>query len=93
MPPLAEGEVPYARFGFPPAPARGAFPWFLALSRFYFRVRSRGHENIPAEGPALDTANARRVRIVAKFFGIMAGGIEGIEVTAAGHQTHRSDPS
>jgi 1-acyl-sn-glycerol-3-phosphate acyltransferase len=54
---LAEGEVPYDRFGFSPDTARAAFPWFQALYRFYFRVRSAGHENIPPEGPALLVGN------------------------------------
>jgi 1-acyl-sn-glycerol-3-phosphate acyltransferase len=54
---LVDGEVPYDRFGFSPATTRAAFPLFLALYRFYFRVQSRGHENIPAEGPAILAAN------------------------------------
>lgn len=54
---LVDGEVPYDRFGFSPAAARASFPLFLALYRYYFRVQSRGHENIPAEGPAILAAN------------------------------------
>ena len=54
---LAEGEVPYDRFGFSPDTMRSAFPWFHALYRFYFRVKSSGHENIPAHGPALLVGN------------------------------------
>jgi 1-acyl-sn-glycerol-3-phosphate acyltransferase len=54
---LVEGEVDYDRFGFSPDVARRAFPFFMALYRAYFRVRSQGHENIPAEGPALLVGN------------------------------------
>lgn len=54
---LVDGEVPYDRFGFSPDAIRAAFPLFLALYRFYFRVQSRGHEHIPAEGPAILAAN------------------------------------
>ena len=54
---LAEGEVPYDRFGFSPDATRAALPWFLALYRFYFRVRSSGHENVPSEGPAVLAGN------------------------------------
>jgi len=54
---LVDGEAPYDRFGFSPGALRAAFPFFLALYRFYFRVKSEGHENIPAEGPAILAAN------------------------------------
>jgi 1-acyl-sn-glycerol-3-phosphate acyltransferase len=54
---LANGEVPYDRFGFSPDAMRSALPWFLALYRYYFRVRSTGHENIPSEGPAILAGN------------------------------------
>jgi 1-acyl-sn-glycerol-3-phosphate acyltransferase len=54
---LVDGEAPYDRFGFSPGTLRAAFPFFLALYRFYFRVKSEGHENIPAEGPAILAAN------------------------------------
>lgn len=54
---LAEGEVPYDRFGFSPDATRAALPWFLALYRFYFRVKSSGHENVPSEGPAILAGN------------------------------------
>jgi 1-acyl-sn-glycerol-3-phosphate acyltransferase len=54
---LAQGEVPYDRFGFSPDTTRSAFPWFHALYRFYFRVRSAGHENLPAQGPAILVGN------------------------------------
>ena len=54
---LAEGEVPYDRFGFSPDVTKSAFPWFQALYRYYFRVKSSGHENIPKSGPALLVGN------------------------------------
>jgi 1-acyl-sn-glycerol-3-phosphate acyltransferase len=54
---LVEGEVDYDRFGFSPDVARRAFPFFMALYRAYFRVRSQGHEHIPSEGPALLVGN------------------------------------
>ena len=54
---LVDGEAPYDRFGFSPSALRTAFPFFLALYRFYFRVKSEGHENLPAEGPAILAAN------------------------------------
>lgn len=54
---LAEGELPFDRFGFSPATARSAFPWFLALYRLYFRVHSSGHENLPVSGPAVVAGN------------------------------------
>ena len=54
---LTEGEVPYDRFGFSPDATRAALPWFLALYRYYFRVRSSGHENVPSEGPAIIAGN------------------------------------
>lgn len=54
---LAPSEVAYDRFGFSPEVARTAFPFFLALYRYYFRVESRGHDRIPTEGPAILAAN------------------------------------
>jgi len=54
---LVDGEAPYDRFGFSPSVLRTAFPFFLALYRFYFRVKSEGHENLPPEGPAILAAN------------------------------------
>lgn len=54
---LADGDVPYDRFGFSPSAARTAFPLFLALYRFYFRVSSSGHEHLAPEGPAILAAN------------------------------------
>ncbi len=54
---LVEGEAPYDRYGFSPEATRLAFPFFYALYRIYFRVRSEGHENIPDEGPAILAAN------------------------------------
>ena len=54
---LVEGEAPYDRFGFSPEVTRKAFPFFHALYRFWFRVKSQGHEHIPAEGPAVLAGN------------------------------------
>jgi 1-acyl-sn-glycerol-3-phosphate acyltransferase len=54
---LVEGESPYDRFGYSPDTIKAAFPFFHALYRFYFRVRSEGHEHIPAEGPAVLAGN------------------------------------
>ena len=54
---LTEGEVPYDRFGFSPDATRNALPFFLALYRYYFRVRSAGHENVPSEGPVILAGN------------------------------------
>jgi len=54
---LVDGETAYDRFGFCPETIRNAFPWFHALYRWYFRVRSEGHENVPQEGPAVLVAN------------------------------------
>jgi 1-acyl-sn-glycerol-3-phosphate acyltransferase len=54
---LIEGDVPYDRFGFSPAAIRNAYPWFNALYRYYFRVKSEGHEHIPSEGPAVLAGN------------------------------------
>jgi len=54
---LVEGEVAFDRYGFSPETARRAFPLFHALYRFYFRVRSQGHNHIPVEGPAVLAAN------------------------------------
>ena len=54
---LVEGEAPYDRYGFSPHVTKRAFPIFLALYRFYFRVKSEMHENIPTEGPVILAAN------------------------------------
>jgi 1-acyl-sn-glycerol-3-phosphate acyltransferase len=54
---LTEEGVGYDRFGFSPEVARRSFPLFMALYRFYFRVRSRGHEHLPRSGPAILAAN------------------------------------
>ena len=54
---LVDGETAYDRFGFCPETIRNAFPWFQALYRWYFRVRSEGHEHLPVEGPAVLVAN------------------------------------
>ena len=54
---LVDGETAYDRFGFCPETIRTAFPWFHALYRWYFRVRSEGHEHVPVGGPAVLVAN------------------------------------
>jgi 1-acyl-sn-glycerol-3-phosphate acyltransferase len=54
---LVEEEMPYDSLGFSPSVARTAFPFFYALYRFYFRVRSEGHDQIPVEGPAILAGN------------------------------------
>ena len=54
---LVEGEGRYDRYGLSPRIVKQAFPFFYALYRLYFRVRSQGHENLPAEGPAVLAAN------------------------------------
>ena len=54
---LVEGEMPFDRFGFSPDTTRRAFPFFHALYRGYFRVRSQGHEHLPEEGAAVLAAN------------------------------------
>ncbi len=54
---LVDGETSYDRYGFSPEAIRTAFPWFQALYRWYFRVRSEGHEHLPLDGPALLVAN------------------------------------
>lgn len=54
---LADAESGYDRFGFSPAAFRRAFPFFHALHRRWFRVRSEGHEHLPEEGPAMLVAN------------------------------------
>ncbi len=40
-----------------PSVLRRAFPFFYALYRLYFRVQSRGHENLPEQGPAILASN------------------------------------
>ncbi len=52
-----EREAPFDRFGFSPHTARRAFPIFYALYKAYFRVTSRGHENLPREGPVVLAGN------------------------------------
>jgi 1-acyl-sn-glycerol-3-phosphate acyltransferase len=54
---LVEGEARYDRYGLSPGIVKRVFPLFYALYRLYFRVRSEGHENLPAEGPAVLAAN------------------------------------
>ena len=54
---LVEGEAPYDRYGFSPDAIKRAFPWFHAVYRAWFRVKSSGHEHIPREGPAVLVGN------------------------------------
>jgi 1-acyl-sn-glycerol-3-phosphate acyltransferase len=54
---LAPANTRYDRFGFSPEALELAFPLFYALHRYYFRVASLGHENIPTNGPAILCAN------------------------------------
>jgi 1-acyl-sn-glycerol-3-phosphate acyltransferase len=52
---LAERERGVGSFS--PTALRRALPPFLALYRAWFRVQSRGHEHLPAQGPAILVAN------------------------------------
>jgi 1-acyl-sn-glycerol-3-phosphate acyltransferase len=54
---LVEGESLFDRFGFSPATTRRAFPLVYAIYRLYFRVRSEGHEHLPASGAVVLAAN------------------------------------
>jgi 1-acyl-sn-glycerol-3-phosphate acyltransferase len=54
---LVDGDGRYDRYGLSPRTMKQAFPFFYALYRLYFRVRSHGHENLPVEGPAVLAAN------------------------------------
>jgi 1-acyl-sn-glycerol-3-phosphate acyltransferase len=45
------------RFGLSADALRRAFPYFYALYRTWFRVRSEGHGRVPAEGPVVLAAN------------------------------------
>jgi 1-acyl-sn-glycerol-3-phosphate acyltransferase len=54
---LAPNDVPFDRFGFSPKIIRRTFPLAYALYRLYFRVRSEGHEHIPARGPVVLATN------------------------------------
>jgi 1-acyl-sn-glycerol-3-phosphate acyltransferase len=51
----AEGS--YDHFGLSAAAVRSALPALYALYRLYFRVRSEGHQHIPADGAAVLVAN------------------------------------
>jgi len=53
----ADQEALYDRFGFSPAAIKNSFPLFHALYRFYFRVRSEGHSNVPTDGPVVLAGN------------------------------------
>jgi 1-acyl-sn-glycerol-3-phosphate acyltransferase len=50
----AAGADPW---GLEPSAVRRALPLFLGLYRGWFRVKSAGHEHVPAEGPAVLAAN------------------------------------
>jgi 1-acyl-sn-glycerol-3-phosphate acyltransferase len=50
-------EGTYDHFGLSAPALRSAFPLLYALYRLYFRVRSKGHDNIPVQGPAVMVAN------------------------------------
>jgi len=54
---LADSESGYDRYGLSPRAVRTALPFFLALYRGWFRVQSRGHEHLPAEGGAVLACN------------------------------------
>lgn len=54
---LADSESGYDRYGLSPRTVRTALPFFLALYRGWFRVQSRGHEHLPAEGGAVLACN------------------------------------
>ena len=54
---LVENEASYDRFGMSPEVLRRSFPFFYALYRLYFRVQSRGHENVPVRGPVILASN------------------------------------
>jgi 1-acyl-sn-glycerol-3-phosphate acyltransferase len=54
---LVEGESAYDRFGLAPGVLKRSFPIFYALYRAWFRVESRGAENLPSEGPAILAGN------------------------------------
>jgi 1-acyl-sn-glycerol-3-phosphate acyltransferase len=44
-------------FGLSAVAIRSALPFLYALYRLYFRVRSKGHQHIPADGPAVMVSN------------------------------------
>ena len=54
---LVEDERSYDAFGLSPEALRKALPAVHALYRYWFRVRSEGHEHIPVDGPAILAAN------------------------------------
>jgi 1-acyl-sn-glycerol-3-phosphate acyltransferase len=45
------------RFGLSASALRQAFPFFYALYRLWFRVRSQGHAHVPSAGPVVLAAN------------------------------------
>ncbi len=54
---LADGESALDAFGFSPTTTKNAFPFFHALYRGYFRVKSEGHEHLPKTGGAILASN------------------------------------
>jgi 1-acyl-sn-glycerol-3-phosphate acyltransferase len=50
-------EGSYDHFGLSAGAVRNALPFLYTLYRLYFRVRSKGHEHIPADGAAVMVAN------------------------------------
>ncbi|UCE85449.1 MAG: acyltransferase family protein [Deltaproteobacteria bacterium] len=54
---LVDEDAPYDALGFSPQVARTAFPFFYGLYRFYFRVESEGHAQIPGRGPVILAGN------------------------------------
>lgn len=54
---LVDQDAPYDALGFSPQVTRLAFPFFYGLYRFYFRVQSEGHDQIPSRGPVILAGN------------------------------------
>lgn len=54
---LVDGEEACDRYGLSPAAVRRSFPFFYGIYRGWFRVRSQGAGNIPADGPVVLAAN------------------------------------
>ncbi len=50
-------ETGYDAWGLEPEAVKSALPFFLALYRGWFRVKSEGHEHVPTEGAAVLAAN------------------------------------
>ena len=54
---LVESELQYDHLGLSPDTLRRIFPFFYALHRLYFRVKSAGHEHLAVSGGAIVAAN------------------------------------